>query len=63
LSPPKENPSKRMGFSFGLVRKEDLNPWVRALRKQFGELFLARSGEAGTEFRRNWVAEPSTFKA
>ena len=33
------------------VIKSDLNPWVRALRKQFGELFLARSGEAGTEFQ------------
>ena len=28
-----------------------MNPWVRALRKQFGELFLARSGKAGTEFQ------------
>ena len=59
----KQKPDQAAWFLFLVCFvKSDLNPWVRALRKQFGELFLARSGKAGTEFRRNWVAEPSTFK-
>lgn len=35
---------------------------VCALRKQFGELFSAKSGEAGTEIRRISVAEPAVCK-
>ena len=36
---------------------------VFALRKQSCELFLAKSGEAGTETRRVWVAEPKVCEA
>ena len=59
----KEKSHKNLS-SYGFWRRaRDSNPWVRALRKQFSELFLARSGETGTEFQRNWVVEPPTFKA
>ena len=51
-----------VGLLFFCDNKRGIEPErVWAFRKQFGELFLAKSGEAGTE-RLRWVAEPGAVE-
>lgn len=52
-----ENTHRRMGVFRFLVCIMDLNPWVLALRKQSGRLFLAKDDWRVPNFIRNWVAK------
>ena len=54
LSALKERHTKRCAFSFNQVIIQDLNRRIFSLRKCFGEAFLEKMCEAGTEIRKDF---------